>query len=1124
MNKIFKTKWNTATQAYTVCSELTKRAGKTVGSAAVLLAISVGVMAAEISPNGNGRYIATTSGEITGTTTNTIENNVISVRNGAAVTINGDMTITSHLSVVDGSNIVTVEGGNASLTAGKFTINGTTAVAGQRLHPYAFLVRNNASANIDDLTVNLKVPHEFTNGDSVGRNVDGGVGVAVGTEHYNSGTSKATVKNATINVSNTENSKLGGYYQSIPFLGSIKLLHKGGQITGLYVGTSTDAETTYTSTGLTKILAQDISTNKTAGDYIMGVYVFGPQSKVILNDSDIKVASKGENSFTLKIGNIENNGTSYKGEIVSNGKMKLDSTEAPNSPTILLVSSNSKLDASVATASADIKSANSAVVFGVTDLVYKNAFGGLGGDLSRNKSAENQSVKLNNAVISTTSENASLIKAASALDVDSMANSQAGFTWSNGDFTTKGEFILSGEKSLATAAKKGWLFEAENGSTLNATVDKKAKVEGLVSKNTSGTLNIELDDATWMLAKKGLNENSSTANSIKLKNNAVLDASKASTLSQAELDAEVNKYQTAFDTAEAALTAAQAELATAQAMPAGIARTRAIRNANNKITQATRDKAAAEPALTAAKTAQAAGAQNIALYNVKLTSNGTDNDGTLVNDNSVINLANDSYKDVLTIEGNYEGNNGVIKLNTEWNSPGDDVEGNDSQSDLVEIKGNASGNTIIKAVKIDGTENVINGSIGSIAADLNKNSVPLICVHGTDNGNDIADTAEGGYKYRSTFSGEAKTTGAGVLKLASRKNGAITEYFWTLTSVNPTTVNLDPVVSGYVLAGKTGLEVGYTTLATLHERRGENQTLAWDECGSCGEKAQGQTWGRLFGKQLNLEGQTRLNTKQSILGFQFGHDFAVNRTAEGGHRLTGVFAGYASSNNTFSDRFLTDATGNLAENNQTGKGKQQGWHLGLSHTRYAPNGAYVDLVGQIGLLQTKFNSKDNVEAKQKGTAFALSAEVGRPYALGEHKANEGAWLLEPQAQLSYQGLKLSAFDDGTKQISASTHHGLRGRVGVRLAYNTQAEAKSRTNSFYVIANILQDFSKGKGVQIGQDTINETFAKTSAELGLGGQLPVSQASYIYTDARYERNLRGAKRDGYRGNIGFKYTWQ
>lgn len=62
MNKIFKTKWNTVTQTYTVCSELTKHAGKTVGSAVIFSVISMTAMAESINVNNTS-----TSGEQIGT-------------------------------------------------------------------------------------------------------------------------------------------------------------------------------------------------------------------------------------------------------------------------------------------------------------------------------------------------------------------------------------------------------------------------------------------------------------------------------------------------------------------------------------------------------------------------------------------------------------------------------------------------------------------------------------------------------------------------------------------------------------------------------------------------------------------------------------------------------------------------------------------------------------------------------------------------------------------------------------------------------------------------------------------------------------------------------------------------
>ena len=79
-----------------------------------------------------------------------------------------------------------------------------------------------------------------------------------------------------------------------------------------------------------------------------------------------------------------------------------------------------------------------------------------------------------------------------------------------------------------------------------------------------------------------------------------------------------------------------------------------------------------------------AGSHSAEKYIVKVSSNGADKDGTFTNDHGIITLANQSYADKLTIEGNYVGNNGVLKTNTEWNLPGDE-NGANSQADLLEI-------------------------------------------------------------------------------------------------------------------------------------------------------------------------------------------------------------------------------------------------------------------------------------------------------------------------------------------------------------------------------------------------------------------------------------------------------
>lgn len=1171
MNNIFKTKWNAAIQSYVVCSELAKRAGKTVAVATVATLLNNIANATPIVvPNGATETLSGTKD-----ITLTDSNNAVSISGTANIT-EGD---TLKLNVTTDSTMAEFEprgimlaSNNAQFNAEKATIDVSLSHKqnGKNIHPIGVAVMNGATLTAETLNVKVVDQLEVNN---VEYPAHATYGVQVGTAitwQDNSTTLTSTLKvtNAEINVSNTEQTRKSSFSQtiSLPFIGNttLKVFDVHHQMAGLRVIRDVGSTSTpiFESTGKVSITVEDKTANKDQADYNLGIYVSGKDAKVILNDSEIKLIGNGlinsgstglsqpkhlTNSSALKIGKVRSFGDG-NGTIESKGKMVLDTTNSPHAAAVRLHGDGSALKADFENSSAEIKTASSAIVYAIEELRLS---GGLG-DVSANSNAKNQEVSLKDAVITTTSDTASLIKTEAAIVFDTGNVAYAPYNDYNGAFAvTDAKLNLTGDKTNVTAAKNGWIIEteaAEQGtekaqSQLSVSLDQGAKMTGMVHKHTEGTssstLNMSLDKgSTWTLAQKGNTGIRSTANSINLKNGAVLDASKILTTSNADAEAEVNTQQTALTVAETALTEANTELETAknqlitaEALPTNTAarrrnRDRAIDTANekiaeatNKVNQATLNKATVENELNLATKTKEAVDNNAAAYFIKLTSNGTDNDGTLINDGSVITQANSSSKDILTIEGNYEGKNGaVLKVNTDWKSPGDDVDGTDSISDLLVITGNASGSTIVQAIKADGSENVIDGDIGSIAADLYKNSAVVVRVKGTDNGVE-GDLVGPTYKTRSSFTGEARTTGAGLLKLTSRVNtNNETEYFWTISQTNSTnSPTYDPVVPAYVLAPQANLELGYTTLATLHERRGENQTLAWDDCGTCGEKARGQSWGRIFGKHLELNGKTRLGAKHNIYGFQLGHDFAIQRTEEGGHRLTGGYVSYGTMNSTYSDRFDDEA--------QTGKGKQKGWSLGLTHTRYAPNGAYVDLVGQIGFLNNNYQARNGVEAKQKGTALALSVEVGRPYALREHKTNEGVWLIEPQAQLMYQMLKLKDFNDDIKHIKGSSHHGLRGRLGVRLAYNTQAaEDKYRTNTFYVIANLLQDFSKGKGVQIGQDKVKETFAKTWAEVGLGGQLPVGKQSYVYADARYERSLSGAKREGYRGTVGFKYTWK
>ena len=490
--------------------------------------------------------------------------------------------------------------------------------------------------------------------------------------------------------------------------------------------------------------------------------------------------------------------------------------------------------------------------------------------------------------------------------------------------------------------------------------------------------------------------------------------------------------------------------------------------------------------------------------------NRKETDGKIINDNGIITTVNTSYNDVVEIYGNYEGKNGAkIKMNTLWNSPGN-ANGANSKSDVIKIlrsgitnSGNATGVTGIIPVGIDGKENIIDGNIKKVAKAVN--SVPVI----------IADKAAAG-----TFVGKAQTTGAGEVQLTSRLNGGKREFFWTLNAIdgsNPyddgTSKNYDPrnsssgksitilnsAVAGYINTAKVNMNLGFQSLATLNERRGENNFNSTDE--------KSQAWARILGKHTKDEGKERFNFETNVYGVQAGYDFSI-KNSENGKRYTGFYFTNTEAKTNFEDRYRAE-NGVVVADKYTGKAKTKDFSLGLSTTKYYNNGLYLDLAGQFSFIKNKYNSRDEVVANQKGNAFGLSVETGKSYKLGT------SWTIQPQVQLVYQYLKLKDFKDDVREVHYGNDSVLRARAGVKALYN---------DKFYTIANIWNDFNNKTEANVGLDKVEEKYSSTWGEIGLGVQIPITNNAYVYTDLKYERSFKSKpKHNGYRGTVGFKYIF-
>ena len=495
--------------------------------------------------------------------------------------------------------------------------------------------------------------------------------------------------------------------------------------------------------------------------------------------------------------------------------------------------------------------------------------------------------------------------------------------------------------------------------------------------------------------------------------------------------------------------------------------------------------------------------------------------GNVINDGGIISMDNRShgeYNDILTIQGNYfASNNAIVKMNTLWNNVSDTY-ANNSQSDLLKIMGDVKGLTKIIPVDTNGDENVIDGNIHQVATVLN--STPIIKIEKSTTVNN--------------FIGDAQTKGATEIQLAKRQTANGDEYYWTMDAAKQTTPSSSLVppappkkviyshaVAGYVSMPRANQEQGLLSVGTLHERRGSYTNFNLAKCSTC-DNYLSETWGRILGKHLKLDGKKRLNLDTDVYGLQLGHDLVNNLFADGSHNYIGAYFSYTKANTDFSDKYRA-VNGLIAHNKKTGKGNSEAFNLGLTNTYFSVDNSYLDLVGQFSALRNKYDAhKSTSSIHQNGFGVAVSAEAGSAFNFGQNNIKQSDWSIEPQMQLVYQYINLDNFKDKYRSVDQNNQKLLRGRIGVRLAYNDQVQFEQRS-SLYTIANVWHDFIKPSSIEVGRDRLSEKYNSSWGEIGLGAKTPIIKDTYLYGDARFEHNFSSAKHQGYQGNIGVEHKW-
>lgn len=452
--------------------------------------------------------------------------------------------------------------------------------------------------------------------------------------------------------------------------------------------------------------------------------------------------------------------------------------------------------------------------------------------------------------------------------------------------------------------------------------------------------------------------------------------------------------------------------------------------------------------------------------------------GNLTNSGTIVTgVKGQQAGNVLTVGGNYTGNNGLLLMNTV-------LEDDNSATDKLIIKGNATGYTRVAVTNAGG------------AGAQTLNGIELIRVDGNADSANFVQTgriAAGAYDYTL---GRGQGANSGSWYLTSGKN---------TPEPTPDDNDLRPEAGSYTanIAAANNMFV-----TRLHERQGQMQ---YTDVIS-GEQKNTSMWMRHEGGHNRWrENSGQLKTQSNRYVLQLGGDIAQWGWNDNERWHLGVMAGYGNDHNS------TDSI----RTGYRSKGNVNGYSTGLYATWYANdethNGAYLDTWAQYSWFDNHVKGDGLHGESWKSKGLTASLETGYTWRAGEFTGSKGSlneWYVQPQAQVVWMGVKADEHHESNGTRVESTGDGnIHTRLGVKTwikSHNKMDEGKSREFSPFVEVNWLhntRDFgTRMNGVttyQNGARNIGEVKAgiegQINSRLNLWGNVGVQVGDKGYSDA-------------------------
>ncbi|WP_236757901.1 autotransporter outer membrane beta-barrel domain-containing protein [Aeromonas cavernicola] len=414
----------------------------------------------------------------------------------------------------------------------------------------------------------------------------------------------------------------------------------------------------------------------------------------------------------------------------------------------------------------------------------------------------------------------------------------------------------------------------------------------------------------------------------------------------------------------------------------------------------------------------------------------------------------DSSFNTLVVNGNWQGNEGTLTINSE-------LGGDNANTDLIKIAGNTSGTSWVNVNNIGG------------AGAQTVNGIKVIEVAGKSAGQfyQASRIRVGAYDY---FLGRGK----------SDSNN------WYLSSKLENDEMISPEVGGYTANLASANELFITQ---LHDRLGETHYI--DPLS--GEQKVTSMWLRsMVGDNRARGGDNALKSRSSRQLVQLGGDLAQWSTDDLSRGHLGVMAGYGQVQ---SDAYAV-GSGFKAQ------GSVEGYSVGIYGNWFADTqqnlGLYTDSWLQYSWFDNSVKGDGLATQTYQSKGMSASLESGYTFLLGHDEANNDRYFIQPKGQVIWQGVKADEFTErsGTR-VAGSGENNIQTRLGLRLfahignhdsasAPQTSASKPDKVFQTFIETNWIYN-TQQMGTQLDNVTVNRDGSGNIAELKMGVEGELSQ---------------------------------